>query len=314
MSKTRRERTRSLGLVGFASALVGATAALVACSGASDDPTIAGGGDGDALVVPEGGSAGDGGGGGGDDAGPTGDDAGGDSGKATDGGPGGPSKCGGSAFRVCDGFESGSVDPAIWGTTLKSNATVTVDAMHVARGSKALHVHTGVSGSDTAGTNGGIRTTHGFPFPGDQIWGRAFVYMAGQSPDMHTNMIEAVGALTDGGAASHYRIGVSTSHDISGNYIPGDYGDHSSTVMPLDAWKCFEWHFDGQNSEYHVYVDGNELTDMAITSGHAPAWTAPSFAYIEIGLHLYHDLTSIPTLDVWYDEVALDTSRVGCAK
>ena len=83
--------------------------------------------------------------------------------------------------------------------------------------------------------------------------------------------------------------------------------------MPLDQWVCFEWHFDGKNSEYHFYLNGNELTDMAIVSDASPPWTAPPFAYVELGLHLYHDLTTIPTLDVWYDEVALDTARIGCA-
>jgi hypothetical protein len=172
-------------------------------------------------------------------------------------------------------------------------------------------VHTGVSGSDTAGTNGGVRTTKGFPFPNNDIWGRVFVYMQGQSPDMHTNVVEAVGDLGDGGV-SHYRIGVTTNHVISGNYIPGDYADRSATTMPLDRWTCFEWNFDGTKSEYHFFLDGNELTDMAITQTHTPGWTAPQFAYIEMGLHLYHDLTDVPTLDAWYDEFALDGKRVGC--
>jgi hypothetical protein len=125
-------------------------------------------------------------------------------------------------------------------------------------------------------------------------------------------MIEAVGTLPGDAGQSHYRIGVSTAHVIAGNYIPGDYPDHSTTVMPLDQWTCFEWHFDGTNSEYHFYLNGSELTDMAITAGHQPPWTAPPFDYLEMGLRLYHPLAA-PSLDVWYDEVALDTSRIGCA-
>ena len=225
-----------------------------------------------------------------------------------------PSKCAGSSYRLCDGFEGASIDKSLWSTTLTKNATVQIDSTHVARGKSALWVHTGLGDAgDTAGTIGDLRTTHNFPFPNDDVWGRAFVYMANQSPDMHTNLIEAVGALPGDAGLSHYRIGVSTNHVIAGNYIPGDYADHSSTVMPLDQWNCFEWHFDGQKSEYHFYLDGNELTDMAILSDASPPWTAPPFDYVELGLHLYHDLTTIPTLDVWYDEVALDTSRIGCA-
>ncbi|HWE31479.1 MAG TPA: hypothetical protein VHB97_25935 [Polyangia bacterium] len=226
---------------------------------------------------------------------------------------GGPSLCGGGGFRVCDGFEAAAIDKTIWPLVITNGATVTLDATHVARGAQALHVHTaGV----TAGTNGGLRTMQGFPFPNDDLWGRVFVYMAGASPDQHTNMVEAVGPLTvDGGTTdAHYRLGVSTAHVIAGNYIPGDYADHSATTMPLDRWACFEWHYDGAHDEYHVFVDGSELGDMAITTTHVPKWTAPSFAYLELGLHLYHTLTDVPPLDVWYDELALDGARIGCAR
>ena len=229
-----------------------------------------------------------------------------------DSGSGGASKCQGSTYRVCDGFEGAAIDMTVWNQRITNNATVAIDSMHVARGKSALHVHTGVSGMDTAGTNGSLHTMHGFPFPNNQLWGRVFVYMAMQSPDMHTNMVEAVGTLPGDGGASHYRLGVSTAHVLAGNYIPGDYADHSTTTMPLDQWVCIEWHFDGMNDEYHVYLGGNEITDMAITATHQPPWTAPPFAYVSMGLDLYHDLTTIPTLDAWYDEVALDTARIGC--
>ncbi len=226
-----------------------------------------------------------------------------------------PSKCGGSSYRLCDGFEGAAIDTSLWPMKLTTNATVKLDSTHVARGSQALWVHTGLGDAgDPAGTIGDLRTSPTiFPFPKNQIWGRAFVYMANQSPDMHTNLIEAVGLLPGDAGESHYRIGVSTNHVIAGNYIPGDYADHSTTTMPLDQWTCFEWHFDGQLNEYHFYLGGSELTDMAILTDAAPQWTAPPFDYVELGLHLYHDLTTIPTLDVWYDEVALDTSRIGCA-
>ena len=235
---------------------------------------------------------------------------GGDAGHGT----GGPSKCAATNYRLCDGFEGSSIDLSLWAAPILNNATVKIDSTHVARGKSALYVHTGLGDAgDPPGTVGNLHTTHNFPFPSDDIWGRVFVYMAGQSPDMHTNMIEAVGTLPGDAGESHYRIGVSTAHVIAGNYIPGDYANHSTTVMPLDQWACFEWHFDGARSEYHFYLNGSELTDMAILSDASPPWTAPPFAYLEMGLRLYHPLVNEPTLDVWYDEVALDTARITCA-
>jgi len=130
-------------------------------------------------------------------------------------GTGGPSLCAGSSYRLCDGFEQSTIDLGLWAAPILNNATVKIDSTHVARGSSALYVHTGLGDAgDTPGTVGNLHTTHNFPFPNDDIWGRVFVYMAGQSPDMHTNMIEAVGDLPGDAGESHYRIGVSTNHVI----------------------------------------------------------------------------------------------------
>jgi len=287
-----------------------------ACSGSNDSVPAPTGGVGPVVGASDaGGSAEDDAGSGNDDTGGDDDGGGVDPGDASDDGgsdDGGSSSCTGATYRVCDGFENAAIDKTTWGLTVKTNATVAVDNVHVVRGRSALHIHTGVSGADTAGTNGSLRTTQGFPFPNNQVWGRTFIYVAKASPDQHTNFIEAVGNLP-GNVASHYRLGVTTAHALTGEYTPGDHMDPSKTIMPIDKWSCFEWHFDGAKSEFHVYLDGAELTDMAIAAGHTPAWTAPPFAYVEMGVNLYHDLPNQPTLDVWYDEFALDTQRINCA-
>ena len=217
------------------------------------------------------------------------------------------SLCAGGGFFLCDGFEGADIDMGLWSTKLQSNATVSLDATRAFRGGKSLHVHVG----NTAGTAGGLRTARGFPIPGNVIWGRAFIYMANSAPDMHTNMFEAVGPLL-GGVTSHYRLGITAGH-LSGNYIPNDYGTRSATLMPLDHWACLEWQFNGSDSSYHAYLDGAELTDLAVTSSHTPAWTAPVFQYFELGLRLYHSLAS-PSYDFWIDEFALDAHRITCSR
>src|SRR4051812_6672591 len=73
------------------------------------------------------------------------------------------SKCAGTQMTLCDGFEGAAIDTATWSIVLEKNAKVTIDNIHVKRGTSALHVHTGESGVDTAGTIGIVHTTKGFP-------------------------------------------------------------------------------------------------------------------------------------------------------
>jgi hypothetical protein len=78
-------------------------------------------------------------------------------------------------------------------------------------------------------------------------------------------------------------------------------------------WYCLEALFDGGNDAFHVWIDGTENTNMAVTNFAAtgqPARTAwaPTFNFIKIGAQNYSG--DIGT--VWYDDVVVATQQVGC--
>ena len=95
-----------------------------------------------------------------------------------------------------------------------------------------------------------------------------------------------------------------------------EFGKGSPYNWKYDGmWHCAEWHIDNPTQSFHFYLDGVEVTQIAITNGagnYNGSEIPPSFSEIRAGLYNYQKACS-PYLTVWIDEIALDTNRVGCA-
>src|SRR6185436_5298076 len=88
----------------------------------------------------------------------TGGAAAGSSGGAGTFGLSGPTRCD-TTLPLCESFENG-LDGNLWKTTKAGDATVTVDEVHAARGTKALHVKTVAGGGSNFAY---IKETKTFP-------------------------------------------------------------------------------------------------------------------------------------------------------
>jgi hypothetical protein len=77
----------------------------------------------------------------------------------------------------------------------------------------------------------------------------------------------------------------------------------ANTALAKNTWHCMEAMFDGATGNVQVYADGTQIID-------ATAWANAKAAFntFEFGYANYHD----PAASVWYDDVAIGTSRLGC--
>lgn len=231
---------------------------------------------------------------------------------ALDGGElGGPSRCGGASFKLCDGFESGTIDSQLWTRVLTAGATVSVDKVHAARGSYALHIHT----SNAASTTAYLKETRTFPVSQNSFYGRAFVFQAGPLAEYNWNYFSASGnnATYNLGGTTHPFGSATGTRVVRFNYQPMDWPSNSQTAAPVNRWACWEWWYQGGTNTLRAWLDGHELTDMAVNGGTADGtWSAPNpFTSLAIGFHHAHPDVA-PAFDVWIDEVAVDTNRIGC--
>jgi hypothetical protein len=86
----------------------------------------------------------------------------------------------------------------------------------------------------------------------------------------------------------------------------------SKTRVPIGRWACWEWEIAGVTNEQRFWLDGQEVTDMRI--GAAQGWTAPRSGNVTVGWDAYHGSPTIPDgFDIWFDEIAVASDRIGCA-
>jgi hypothetical protein len=255
------------------------------------------------------------------------------------GGSGGAGGAGGGAAAValcpegslfCADFEAAALGAlgAPWRTDTNA-ATVNVDEMQAFSGSKAVHVnapqpgtyHRGYFALDQ-GSAAGI-----FPAVAQEMYGRAMVYLAVlPNADVHWTFIQGEGRAADNTHNALYRYGGQHQNgaQLMANYettmpVRSDCWDHSATLMPVAEWACVEWRFVVASNEMQFWLNGSELGDIHVTgmgegcvaNDLAGQWIAPpAFQTLYLGWEHYQQ--TMNPIDVWMDDIVVDTKRVGC--
>ena len=268
--------------------------------GASAGAGGAGGGAGQAGSAA--GAAGTGG------AGGTSGTGGGAAGTAGDGGFGisGPTRCD-STLPLCESFENG-LDANLWKTTKAGDATITVDDVHAARGTKALHVTTTAGGGSNFAY---IKETKTFPATNDVLYGRMFVWFEDAlTTDGHFSLAEGAGTGTPavirfGGQFKAF--GVGTDGGDSGDWTDSD----RTKLVPTQTWICAEFEFDGPNNTFHVWWDDMERPMLTSGASKHAMFTMPAFTSLWFGWWMYN---IAEPQEIWIDEIAVDYKPIGCTK
>jgi hypothetical protein len=240
--------------------------------------------------------------------------AGGTSGSA---GLGGQSLCAAGKFLICESFESTSVGAVPTGWSKHGDATVQAD--QAARGAHALKIGAAASGERRIYADASVL--------GSGHWGRIFykvqvpAAIAGAGNVIHSTLVAFQGNGPQNGS-SEYRV-VDTVEDSNGkhqflwNVQPAsvaEFGKGSPNNWSYDGnWHCAEWHVDGATQSYHFFIDGAEVTQIAIDNG-AGKYSGTDipnvFTQARVGWNNYQSAS--PGFVAWIDEVALHTTRIGC--
>ncbi|MBX7098627.1 MAG: hypothetical protein K1X89_13045, partial [Myxococcaceae bacterium] len=242
---------------------------------------------------------------------------------------------GGGSAKFCEVFETYATGALSGGATLgpwkvnvaDSNGTVSIDGTHVVSGSKALKVHI----NNGASSGGQLRTKASplFSPARPQLYGRFMMYLAnGAGTSQHWTMFGAAGTVPDGPTMGHHATYLYSAFASSAKNSYGEvyYDDQtaqdcwhtSNTLMPLDKWTCVAFSVDGPNKAYRFWLDGTSIPGLSVnTTGDgcvahpaATPWYGPNFDEFYIGALSFHPMTA--SLDLWIDDVVLDTSPVAC--
>lgn len=211
-----------------------------------------------------------------------------------------PSRCGGLAVLLCDGFESPTFD-AQWTVTQKSGA-MTVDGVQAWRGSSAAHAH---STALTPPPQPSVSINEGRTFPiNGTIYVRAWIYARSPIPG---NTSVAVMVLADAGPGG-VELDLDGGHPALYDNSRPQSGATSASLFPTDRWTCVQLTMSQgvTRGDVHLFVDGSEVTDAGLT-GASITPVAAFYAGLE-----YFLAPALPDVDVWIDELIVDDKPTTC--
>ena len=230
--------------------------------------------------------------------------------------------CTTAGTELCEDFESGAIDPKIWGMHTTAGTSLTVDGLHVHGGAHALHVKMVAGGQGTAQITDAVT----FPAINNTFYTRAYFYF---SPDLPADMMggfhEAYLLATGNNTLGFVEAGLGSAGNkqylgYSEYYGDGpdvhqhgptftEFGPDSSTMVVPQQWICLELMQGGDTTTTHrrVWVDGRELPEQVSNFSDRPP---PAFSLMSIGVLQYHQ-TPLLT-DVWVDDIRVSSARIGC--
>jgi hypothetical protein len=278
--------------------------------GAAGGSTASGGGGGNGATTGTAGSQASGSGGSGA-GGSRGVGAGGASSDPATFGLGGPSKCEGSPFAICEDFEATAVGALPTGWTKEGTWGIAVSATDKARGSHSLQIQVGVTNNQRAFINktaaqlGPLATKH---------FGRIFFKL--QMPPtkfVHWDFFHGSGPL--GGVSNDVRWGFTGTGTFTYLYnvqhTPGgELGNNAPDKLVIDTWTCVEWSLDSTvagGGESRFWLNGTEVPSLNRTGAKAQI---PVFNQFGVGWELFNS-TDTPSV-AYIDEVVFDAARIGC--
>jgi hypothetical protein len=201
---------------------------------------------------------------------------------------------------LCNGFEPPSLMAPCF--AVENSATVTIDTAQVARGSGSLHIQTQpVDGATVA--QGEATETDVVPAP--SFFLRAFVFL----PSLPPYFMRIFGLLQAGPP----NIGPQLYVDATGHVAisPTDrVFMTSTTTVATGRWICLEWEVQVSSAgESRTWLDGVELTDLHYFGN---TDLSPTVGRISMGAAFFGRTFAIPGYELWLDDVAVGTDRVGC--
>jgi hypothetical protein len=256
------------------------------------------------------------------------------SGATTTGAEGGT---GCAALPLCDDFESDTAgsapNPSLWGIidqggcSGQSTFSVTVDGTHAHSGANAVKVVGGDScgplminsSAFTSLSSGEVYGRFYTWFSTDAGWGHAVFAALGFEPDAGplgnaSKEYLQIAALTDGTTPimewnySDLELPQRNGMEVATNVYPG-----------ASAWTCIEFHTSSSAGSVEVWVNGVADANMtfvpgttAVTSLNTPWSTGkPALAMKSVGFG-WINFDGGATNTLWFDDIALGASRIGC--
>jgi hypothetical protein len=229
------------------------------------------------------------------------------------------------AGLFCEDFEDGQIDPAKWSIPT-GGSTFTVQQKIVAHGKYAVQFH-GVA--NLPSPDYAYMISKNAPAALQKHnFGRAYFYLTPKARS--TNMGLMWGGTTGFPRPAYLSIANHASGwQLGFINLKGPTNDEVQTYprpdIPVATWTCLEWEFNDQPDELNLWGNGVAIGTMNDQHIDFPGGRTPgtplyknsssgligAFTDFGFGYYDWHP-QGRPAFDLYYDDIVLDTKRVGC--
>jgi hypothetical protein len=227
---------------------------------------------------------------------------------------------------LSEDFESGQLDAKVWEKRVQGSAAIQVQQEQVAHGKYALQVHYPEMATQTYAF---LIAPHLSDAVKGHLFGRAYVKIAPGLPQSHTVMVLAGGS---GWPISKFEeIGVyqgTLQPSYQENKSPRGQGRGEDVrhgeALPMGKWFLLEWEFNDNPTALTIWVDGQKspVTEAGqkvdLSSFHWPKGSdnvkdlVGGFEEFGFGSRVWGQVPQ--GFDIYYDDIAIDSKRIGPLK
>lgn len=191
------------------------------------------------------------------------------------------------------------------------NATITVEHDIVAHGKSAVHVHypTGFRGYAFIVTNHLPDSLKG------HFFGRAYVQFPKAPPNAHDVFITAG---SEGFPISNFlEIGLrqnkaQLSYQQNAANVTRGETMIAGPAYPVGKWFCLEWEFNDNPDSIAIWIDGAKVVDKKVGFQGTGDHLVKNFSDFAFGFRCWGNAPN--GFDVYYDDIAFGTGRIGPVK
>jgi hypothetical protein len=220
------------------------------------------------------------------------------------------------ALPFNDDFESGELKTDIWTPHVANGGTVTLVQGKGGYGKYVLQAHLPAAVNRSIALVGTTRLPDALS---SHAFGRAYVYISPNGPPQHT-------VLTYSGTAGWpqsnwlevgmYKGAVQTSYQQQMQGLAREARGEAvafGKTLPTGKWFCLEWEVNDAPDSLTVWADGEEVSkDVFTFKTFGNTNLVKGFADFGFGVRTFGQVPD--GLDVYYDNVAFDSKRIGPLK
>ena len=211
---------------------------------------------------------------------------------------------------------------------VQPGGTLAIDTTRAYSGTHALKAH--INGG---GSGGGRLWAHNgalFAPTRRHLFGRFMMWSEREANSVHWTLFGASGVVpSPSPAAGHTATYLFSAADdkkfmavFYDNQTQQDCWHHSQQLVPVaaptDHWTCVAFEADADAIHYRMSLDGTPVTSFSVDTtgdgclnvpGTTP-WYGPAFDQFYLGAMSFHPMSG--PLDVWFDDLVVDTAPVAC--